>query len=102
MIKLLDRTAVQALLKRDVKSGSSSSSPRSLWSALFIYKRRHFVFPSAWQSTLVLARSVNTVPDRVLEATRHSKLGKKIGSPAVEGPVEKAPDAPFEAIRDYK
>lgn len=49
-------------------------------------------------------RYVNTVPDRILEKTRYSKLGAAIKSPSVEEPKQKVYKKleSNEANRDYK
>ena len=49
-------------------------------------------------------RYVNTVPDKILEQTRYSKLGAAIKSPSVEEPKPKVYKKleSNEANRDYK
>lgn len=50
-----------------------------------------------------MTRCVNTVPDKVLEKTRYSKLGAAIKAPSVEEPQPKAKqETDLGTNRDYK
>ena len=53
---------------------------------------------------LFTTRHVNTVPDKVLENSRYSKLGSAIKSPSVEEPRNTKYKSPkfVESNRDYK
>lgn len=50
-----------------------------------------------------MTRCVNTVPDKILEKTRYSKLGAAIKAPSVEEPQPKAKqETKLGTNRDYK